>query len=200
VCGGALLAVAPAGFSYAEVALQQLLAEMAQISAELGNNSNNNKGGLMSTTGKSHTLSAIENASPIGLMVVLFDTLAGDLRRAVAALNKNDIETRCKELNHAVLVIGQLDSWVDLEKGGESARNLTGFYAYIRAKMMEAAVTKSAKSLEAPIQMIQQVSTAWHKLDVAPKGAEKTMAKQVPSSKAPVSGKKQERIPSSQSR
>jgi flagellar protein FliS len=155
----------------------------------------------MSTKEKSYTLSAIEGASPIGLMVVLFDTLAGDLRRAVAALNKNDIETRCKELNHAVLVIGQLDSWVDLDKGGESARNLTGFYSYLRAKMMEAAVSKSAKPLEAPIQMIQQVSTAWHKLDVAPKqGAEKTIAKPKTAPTAPVSGKKQERIHSSQSR
>ena len=155
----------------------------------------------MSTTEMSYTLSAIEGASPIGLMVVLFDTLAGDLRRAVAALNKNDIETRCKELNHALLVIGQLDSWVDLDKGGESARNLTGFYAYLRAKMMEAEVCKSAKRLEVPIQMILQVSAAWQKLDVASQqGAEKAVANAVTTSTAAGSGNKQERIPVSQSR
>jgi flagellar secretion chaperone FliS len=155
----------------------------------------------MSTIEKPYTLAAIESASPIGLMVVLFDTLAGDLRRAVAALDKNDIETRCKELNHAVLVIGQLDSWVDLDKGGDSARNLTGFYAYLRAKMMEAAVSKSAKPLEAPIRMILQVSAAWQKLDVAAQqGADKTVANAVTTSTAPASGKIQERIPVSQSR
>jgi flagellar protein FliS len=155
----------------------------------------------MSTTEKSYTLAAIESASPIGLMVVLFDTLAGDLRRAAAALDQNDIETRCKELNHAVLVIGQLDSWVDLDKGGESARNLTGFYAYLRAKMMEAAVSKSAQPLEAPIQMILQVSAAWQKLDVAPQqGAEKTVENAVTTSTAAASGKRQERIPVSPSR
>lgn len=148
-----------------------------------------------------YTLSAIEGASPIGLMVVLFDKLAGDLRRAAAALNTSDIETRCKELNHAALVIGQLDSWVDLDKGGESARNLAGFYAYLRAKMMEAAVSQSAKPLEAPIQMILQVRTAWHQLDVASQqGAEKSKGTPVTTSTAPASGKKQERIPLSQSR
>ena len=156
----------------------------------------------MSTTREmSYTLSAIEGASPIGLIVVLFDTLAGDLRRAAAALNQSDIETRCKELNHATLVIGQLASWIDLAKGGESARNLAGFYAYLQAKMMEAAVSKSAKPLEAPIQMILQVRTAWHKLDVAPQqGAEKTIAKPVTTSTAAVSGKKQERTHHSRSR
>ena len=155
----------------------------------------------MSTTKMSYKPSAIEGASSIGLMVVLFDTLAVDLRRAVAALNKSDIEARCKELNHATLVIGQLDSWVDLDKGGESARNLAGFYAYLRAKMMEAAVSQSAKPLEAPIEMILQVRTAWHKLDVAPlQGTEKTIANPVTTSPAAVSGKKQKRIPFSQSR
>ena len=148
-----------------------------------------------------YTLSAIEGASPIGLMVVLFDKLAGDLRRAAAALNKIDIEARCKELNHATLVIGQLDSWIDLDKGGESARNLAGFYAYLRAKMMEAAVSQSAKPLEAPIQMILQVRTAWHQLDVHPQqGEEKLKGTSVSNSTAAASGRKQERIPLSQSR
>jgi flagellar secretion chaperone FliS len=154
----------------------------------------------MSTTEMSYKQSTIEGASSIGLMVVLFDTLAGDFRRAIAALNKSDIETRCKELNHATLVIGQLDSWVDLDKGGESARNLAGFYAYLRAKMMEASVSKSAKPLEVATETILKVRTAWHLLDVAPpQGAEKTTANPVTGSAAPASGKKQERIPFSQS-
>lgn len=151
----------------------------------------------MSTTEMSYKLSAIQGASSIGLMVVLFDTLAGDLRRAGAALNQGDIETRCKELNHATLVLGQLDSWVDLEKGGESARNLAGFYAYLRAKMMEAAVSKSAKPLEVPIEMILKVRTAWHQLDIAPRqGEEKAIANPVT---APISSNQQERIPFSRS-
>jgi flagellar protein FliS len=154
----------------------------------------------MSKTEMSYNLSAIEGASSIGLMVVLFDTLGRDLRRAVAALNKKDIEARCKELNHATLVLGQLDSWVDLDKGGESARNLAGLYAYLRAKMMEAAVSQSAKPLEAPIEMILRVRTAWHKLDVAPQqGTEKTITNPVTTSAASVSRKKQQRVRSSQS-
>jgi flagellar secretion chaperone FliS len=120
----------------------------------------------LSETELSYRRSAIEGASTIGLMIALFDTLAGDLRRAAFALRKNDIETRCRELNHATLVLGQLNEWVDLEKGGESARTLNIFYAYLRAKMMEAAVTQSPKLLEAQIDMISHVRSAWQKLDV----------------------------------
>jgi len=158
----------------------------------------------MSTTREmSYTLSAIEGASPIGLIVVLFDTLAGDLRRAAAALNQSDIETRCKELNHATLVIGQLASWIDLAKGGESARNLAGFYAYLQAKMMEAAVTKSAKLLETQIDMILHVRSAWQKLDVGPMETpakpSENPAQQLSAPSTPTPETKAERIPFSQS-
>ena len=71
-------------------------------------------------------------------------------------------------MNHATLVLGQLNEWVDLENGGESARTLNRFYAYLRAKMMEAAVTQSAPLLETQIDMISHVRSAWQKLDVGP--------------------------------
>ena len=98
----------------------------------------------MSTTEMSYRQSAIQGASPIGLMIALFDRLAGDLRRAAAALRKNDIETRCKELNHALLVLGQLGNWVDVKNGGESAQTLSRFYAYLRSKILEAAASETA--------------------------------------------------------
>jgi flagellar protein FliS len=116
----------------------------------------------------SYRKSAIEGASAIGLIIALFDTLAGDLRRAAAAIRKSDIEKRCKELDHASLVLGQLASWVDMEKGGESAQTLAQFYANLRATMMEAAVTQSASLLETQIDTILQVRSAWQRLDNAP--------------------------------
>lgn len=120
------------------------------------------------TTELSYRRSAIEGASAIGLMIALFDTLAGDLRRAAVALHNNDIQKRCNELNHATLVLGQLESWLDLKDGGESALTLSRFYAYLRAKMIEASISKSAKILEAQIDMILHVRSAWQQLDAPP--------------------------------
>jgi flagellar secretion chaperone FliS len=116
-------------------------------------------------TEKSYRRMAIESASPIGLILVLFDLLASDLRRAASALRANDIETRCKELNHAALVLGQLQSWVDLERGGESAKILLLFYSHLRKKMMEAAVTKSAEVLEKEIESIVHIRNSWQKFE-----------------------------------
>ena len=157
----------------------------------------------LSETELSYRRSAIEGASPIGLMIALFDTVAGDLRRAAFALRKNDIETRCRELNHATLVLGQLNEWVDPVNGGESAQTLSRFYAYLRAKMMEAAVTQSAKLLETQIEMILHVRSAWQKLDVGPTETpakpRENPAQQLSMPSTPTPEAKVERIPFSQS-
>ena len=157
----------------------------------------------LSETELSYRRSAIEGASLIGLMIVLFDTLVGDLRRAAYALRKNDIETRCRELNHATLVLGQLNEWVDLENGGESARTLDRFYAYLRAKMMEAATTQSAVLLDTQIEMILHVRSAWQKLDagaIEPQATPgESVAQRLSMSSTPAPEAKVERIPFSQS-
>jgi flagellar protein FliS len=120
------------------------------------------------TTDMTYRRSSVAGASTFGLMIALFDTLVRDFQRAAAALRKNDIETRCRELNHAALVVGQLESWVDLEKGGQSAESLTRFYRNLRAKMIEASATKSGKVLEEQIEAILHVRSAWQKLDSTP--------------------------------
>jgi flagellar protein FliS len=154
----------------------------------------------LSKTELSYRKSAIEGASSIGLIIALFDTLAGDLRRAAAAIRKSDIEKRCKELDHASLVLGQLASWVDMEKGGESSQTLSRFYAYLRATMMEASVTQSAALLDTQIDTILQIRSAWHKLDTVPHGPPETppLAAQTTTS-SPMPESKVERIPFSQS-
>ena len=156
----------------------------------------------LTETGLSYRKSAIEGASPIGLMIALFDTLVGDFRRAATALRKNDIESRCRELNHAALVLGQLENWVDLKNGGESAETLARFYAYLRAKMMEAAVAKSASILEMQIDMILHVRTAWQQLDASAQPPEKQLGASSEKAGSPygtASGAEVERVPFSQS-
>jgi flagellar protein FliS len=157
----------------------------------------------MTATEISYRKSAIEGASSIGLMIALLDTLVGDFRRAADALRKNDIETRCRELNHATLVLVHLESWLDLEKGGESAQNLARFYAYLRAKMLEAGAKQSASVLDMQIDMILHVRSSWQQLDSAPPNHEEirsaTSSDGVKTSYASGVGAEPERIRFSQS-
>jgi len=118
-------------------------------------------------TALSYRTSAIEGASPIGLVIILYDTLWGDLNRAAVAMHANDIEARCKDINHGFLVLAQLEGWVAPQNGGDLAASLTQFYRYLRAKMMHASIHQSARTLEELMELILHVRSAWQQRDMA---------------------------------
>lgn len=109
---------------------------------------------------------AVAGATPIGLMVALFDRLALDLRRAAEAIRANDIEVRCREMNHAFRILGQLESWIDLQNGGEPARQISRFYAQVRSAMIQASFRQSAEVIEGHIQTILRIRSNWQELDL----------------------------------
>jgi len=78
----------------------------------------------------SYRESNVRGASPVRLVIALYEQAIEDLRRAVIALEKGAIEVRTREINHALLVIAQLQSSLNMERGGEVARNLACFTAW----------------------------------------------------------------------
>jgi len=113
----------------------------------------------------SYRRSAIQGASPIGLVIALYDALSRDLRRAAEAIRSHDIQRRCAEVNHALLVLGQLEDWIDNKRDERLAESLSQFYSYLRARMREASLKQSAQLLEDQIDLVLQVRTAWQQKD-----------------------------------
>lgn len=104
-------------------------------------------------------------ASGLGLLIGLLDTLAGDLRRAADAQLSNNIEKRCREVNHALLVIAHLQEWVSRGTGGVLADHLTGFYTSLRRKVMEAQAKRSAEILEDQMVEVLKIREAFQALE-----------------------------------
>ena len=116
--------------------------------------------------------SSVGGASAIGLIVALLDRLVADLSRAAEAIRNGNIEQRCRETNHALLVLGQLESWLDQNKGGDAARQIAMFYAQIRARLTRASIEQRAELLEEQIGTILDVRTSWQLLDSVPAAQE----------------------------
>jgi flagellar protein FliS len=110
---------------------------------------------------------AVRGASPVRLVICLYEQAIEDLRRAVIALEKGDIEARTRGINHALMVIAQLQGSLDMERGGDVARNLEGFYRLLRAGLIEAQVKQSARILEQQISQLAIVHEAWLEVERA---------------------------------
>jgi flagellar secretion chaperone FliS len=104
---------------------------------------------------------AVRGASPVQLVVALYEQVLHDLRRALAALERRDIEARTAAINHTLVVIGQLQGSLDMENGGEVAENLQRFYDMVRHGVMAAHVAQSAEILKQQIAHVTLVHDAW---------------------------------------
>jgi flagellar protein FliS len=120
----------------------------------------------MSPTEMTYRKTAVGGSSGFGLMIALYDTLAGDLRRAAEAERGNDIEKRCQEINHALLVIAYLEDGIAQGNGGELAQQLTAFYGSLRGKMIEAQAKRSPDILEQQMAMVLSVRSVWQGLEL----------------------------------
>jgi flagellar protein FliS len=108
---------------------------------------------------------AVEGTSGFGLLIALYDTLAGNLSRAAEAQRKNDIQKRCQEINHALLVIAHLEDWINREGGGELAQKLVRFYSSLRATLLDAQARQSAEMLERQMNAILAIRGTWQDLE-----------------------------------
>ena len=127
--------------------------------------------------GLNYAATSAAGTSPIGLVVKLYETVVGDLGRAVIAVRDNDIERRSGELQHALAVIGQLQGSLDMEQGEEPARVLDRFYDMARARIMQAQLRHSGKILEEVMRDFLALRDAWAEVE-----------RQLTTSKQPVSG------------
>jgi flagellar protein FliS len=104
-------------------------------------------------------------ATPIGLVIRLYETVVGDLGRAVIAIRDNDIERRSAELQHALAVIGQLQGCLDMNSGGEPAKALDQFYDLARGRMIQAQLRHSGKLLEEVMRDFLLLRDAWAEIE-----------------------------------
>lgn len=111
--------------------------------------------------GLSYREAAVAGASPVRLVILLYEQVIEDLRRALNAQRQKDIESRTREINHAILVIGHLQATLDKDQGGVVAANLDRFYQQVKSRLVEAQFQQSEPALEEQISCLMQVHDAW---------------------------------------
>jgi flagellar secretion chaperone FliS len=106
-----------------------------------------------------------QGATPLGLVVALYDTILRDLRRANEAIARNDIAKRTFEMNHALRVIAELENVLDFERGGKAAKQLKNFYAVTRGMILDAGIRNSQQMVNQLIEIFGTMRQAWHEAE-----------------------------------
>lgn len=111
--------------------------------------------------------SAARGASAVGQVVLLYGQMVEDLRRAVGAIEENQVEDRTNAINHAMTVVSHLQNSLNFEVGGDVAPNLERFYIMLRGKLLEAQFRVSKEILNEQIALLLDLREAWIEVDRA---------------------------------
>jgi flagellar biosynthetic protein FliS len=109
----------------------------------------------------SYREAAVRGASPVGLVVRLYEQIIEDLRQATIDIEQSAIERRTKRIDHAILVIGHLQSPLDFVNGGKVAKDLDHFYNVLRQNLIQVQFHPSKPALAQHITDLLAVREAW---------------------------------------
>ncbi|MBI3476203.1 MAG: flagellar protein FliS [Acidobacteria bacterium] len=118
-----------------------------------------------------YRVAAVQSATPVQLVCMLYDTLVRDLKRALDAIDNKNIETRADEVKHALLVLDQLDSWLDFNNGGAAATSLSRFYAVARSRIVEGHAKVDPALFQEQIRLFLEVRSAWEQAEATRKAS-----------------------------
>ena len=133
---------------------------------------------------QSYREAAVQGASPVALVVRLYEQIIEDLRQAAIAIEQNAIERRTKRIKHAILVVGHLQSPLDFANGGKVAQDLDHFYNVLRQNLVQVQFHPSKRGITQLITDLLALREAWIQVEQAERPSVTTAAGTVGSSAA----------------
>ncbi len=110
----------------------------------------------------------IRTASPEKLVVLLYEGALRQARGARDAHEQGDVGRRGAAISRSLAIVAELQQSLDLEAGGEIARNLRALYFFVTDRLLEANVTNRMEALEEAIGVLETLHEAW--AEIAEKG------------------------------
>lgn len=115
------------------------------------------------------------SATPGQLVVLLYDHLLVTLRRAHLATEAGDVSLRCELVDKARNVVTELLVTLDMEKGGDIARNLSGVYTFVLSELVTLGVKPDVQRLDRLTAIVSELREAFAQI-AAPAQAREALA------------------------
>jgi flagellar protein FliS len=100
-------------------------------------------------------------ASPHRLIQMLMEGALDKIAIAKGYLARGQMEQKGKHIGWAISIVGGLRSSLDLDRGGEIARNLDDLYDYMDRRLVTANVENSIEILDEVTALLRQIKEAW---------------------------------------
>ncbi len=104
------------------------------------------------------------SADPLKLVRMCYEGAIGSLKVSRDAYIARDYENKGKALVKTLDIIHELNASLDMEKGGDVAKNLRALYLYMTQALVEADLKKDLNVFDKVIHMLEELESAWQEL------------------------------------
>jgi len=112
-------------------------------------------------TSAAYQESAVLTASPERLVVMLYDGARRFLYQSAAAMRAQQVGEASERLRRAELIVEELLTTLDLERGGRIAQDLQGLYVFFLGELRDARADADADKLDWVNGQLAELREAW---------------------------------------
>ena len=118
----------------------------------------------------------VSGADNVQLIQMLFDGLIESLATARGHMERGSIAEKSKSLSRAGRIVVGLQGALDIEKGGDIARNLNDLYAYVTRRLFHVNANNDMEALQEVHNLMNEIRSAWLQVPTLVPAASRTMA------------------------
>jgi len=107
----------------------------------------------------------VEQASPLRLVVMLYDKAMSLLRQSVLHMDRNNVKEKGEALNRVVEIIGELQAVLNREEGGVIAQNLDAMYEFVIRSVTLANLNNDPQPIDGVLKVLDELRTGWQELE-----------------------------------
>lgn len=95
------------------------------------------------------------------LIVMLYDGAIRFLKQALIDLDNKDYAAKGKNILKAMDIIFELNTVLDMEKGGQISQNLRALYNFMHRHLSEANLKKDPHRIREVIGLLEELNQSW---------------------------------------
>ena len=103
-------------------------------------------------------------ATPLELVVMLYDAGVRNADAAYEAMVAGDIPVRRTAMNKLMAIVAELQNTLDLSRGGQLARDLDDLYTYMTSRLVTAVSEQDARPIDEVRRLLATLQEGWREI------------------------------------
>lgn len=103
-------------------------------------------------------------ATPLELVVMLYDAGVRNADAAYEAMVAGDIRVRRTAMNKLMAIVAELQNTLDLSRGGQLARDLDDLYTYMTSRLVTAVSEQDARPIDEVRRLLATLQEGWREI------------------------------------